>query len=234
MQTSLTIVRYKYWAIPFAFFSMFLFRIPLFFNRKITFYKLMGSGKNGTFDKSPDLKQWAILCVHTNNILEQNTEELLGGFISNWFSFFSTDVFTIILEPIMGHGLWDKKEVFGKLSSKSEIVGPVATLTRATIRLNKMKYFWENVAPVAKNMNIAKGFVFSVGIGEVPWIKQATFSIWETADDMKSFAYKMKAHSEVVKKTREENWYSEELFVRFKVLKTNGTLHGINPLKRIL
>jgi len=234
MQTSLTIVRYKYWAIPFAFFSMFLFRISLQFNRKISFYKLMGSGKNGTFDKSPDLKQWAILCVHSNNILEQSTDEFLGGFISSWFSFFSTDVFTIILEPIMGHGLWDKKEVFGKINNNNNHIGQVATLTRATIHISKMKHFWKNVAPVANKMTTAKGYIFSVGVGEIPWIKQATFSVWDSMEDMKTFAYSMKEHSDVIKKTRQEKWYSEDMFVRFKIIETFGKTRGINPLERKL
>jgi hypothetical protein len=83
-------------------------------------------------------------------------------------------------------------------------------------------------------MTTAKGYVFSVGIGEVPWIKQATFSIWESAEDMKSFAYNMKEPREVVKKTRQEKWYSEDMFVRFKIISTHGTLKGIDPLKRIL
>jgi hypothetical protein len=40
----------------------------------------------------------------------------------------------------------------------------------------------------------------------------------------------MKEHSEVVKKTRTENWYSEDLFVRFSIKDSFGTINGINPL----
>jgi hypothetical protein len=97
-----------------------------------------------------------------------------------------------------------------------------------------MSHFWKHVAPIANKMTGAKGYVFSVGIGEVPWIKQATFSVWESVEDMKTFAYSMKEHREVVKKTRQEKWYSEDMFVRFKIISTYGTLKGIDPLKRIL
>ena len=72
MQTSLTILKYKSRYIPFAFLSMAIFHIPLFFNRKISFYKLMGTGKNGTFDKVPDFNQWAILCVFKEIIQDTN------------------------------------------------------------------------------------------------------------------------------------------------------------------
>ena len=77
MQTTLTIFRYKNWGIPFAFLSMAVFRFPLFFNKKISFYKLMGSGKNGTFDKEPDLNQWAIFAVHESVIEIQNENSIL-------------------------------------------------------------------------------------------------------------------------------------------------------------
>jgi heme-degrading monooxygenase HmoA len=52
----------------------------------------------------------------------------------------------------------------------------------------------------------------------VPLTKQATFSIWESEAEMKAYAYKMRAHQEVIKRTRDENWYSEEMFLRFRLL----------------
>jgi hypothetical protein len=83
-------------------------------------------------------------------------------------------------------------------------------------------------------MKNAKGYITSVSIGEIPWIKQATFSIWENKEDMLAFAYGMKEHTEVIKKTREQQWYSEEMFVRFKIIGNTGTIKGIDPLNRIL
>jgi hypothetical protein len=59
---------------------------------------------------------------------------------------------------------------------------------------------------------------FSLGIGEIPFLKQATFSIWENIESMKSFAYKSADHIAVIQKTRTENWYREELFVRFRIV----------------
>jgi heme-degrading monooxygenase HmoA len=67
-------------------------------------------------------------------------------------------------------------------------------------------------------MATAPGFITSVGIGEVPFIKQATFSIWESKEQMRSFAYKLPLHKEVIKKTHQEKWYSEDMFTRFKVI----------------
>jgi len=74
----------------------------------------------------------------------------------------------------------------------------------------------------------AKGLISSLGIGEMPWIKQATFSIWQSKAAMKDFAYQMKEHQEVIRKTRAEKWYSEDMFVRFRIIHTIGTIRGIN------
>jgi hypothetical protein len=80
-------------------------------------------------------------------------------------------------------------------------------------------------------MQTAEGFITSVGIGEIPWIKQATFSVWQSKESMKAFAYGMKEHAEVIKKTRQQQWYSEDMFVRFIITGSVGSIRGQNPLK---
>lgn len=221
---------------------MAFFRLPLMLNKKINFRKLLGCGKNGTFDIHPDLRQWGLLTVSdfqfpvsgkTNNHKLQtiNYKLIYGSFISRWYTFFNCEIWTIVLEPIEGHGTWDGKKPFGNLPKQTEFEGPVAVLTRATIKLNKLKNFWANVAGATAGMNSAEGFIASVGIGEVPWIKQATFSLWQSKAHMKQFAYKMQEHTEVIQKTRQEKWYSEDMFVRFKPIACFGTLQGKNPLE---
>jgi len=242
MQVTLTIIRYRKRFIPFAFAAMAMHRFPLWRNKNISFFKLMGCGKNGTFDKEPDLQQWAILTVQTVGAAIQNfsaddaeqfNKALFGRFIAKWFSFFNCETCSFLLDPIESHGLWDGKKVFGSLPAKSDFNGPIAVLTRATIRINKLKYFWQNVAPVASQMTTAKGFIYSAGVGEIPWIKQATFSVWKSKEDMKAFAYGMKIHADVIKKTRKQNWYSEDMFTRFSIIKVVGSIHGANPLENI-
>ncbi len=194
----------------------------------------MGSGKNGTFDIRPDLRQWAILAVFDKEInTEISTEQLYGKSIATWWRRCHCEVMTIAVEPIEGHGKWDGKECFGNLPKTSSYEGVIAVLTRATIRLNKATAFWKNVKSAAQNLTITPGFILSFGVGEIPWIKQATFSIWQNKNAMKEYAYKMKEHQQVIQKTRKENWYSEELFVRFKVLWTSGNLGGKNALKEL-
>lgn len=243
MNCVLTIVRYpKYYGFA-GFLSMALFRLPLMLNKKISFGKLLGCGKNGTFDIHPDWNQWAVLTVHehrlmmnkidSNNCGQQtiNYKLIYGFFIDWWWKFFNCEVYSIILEPLEGYGTWNGKKIFSDLHKQTNYTGIIAVLTRATIRLTRLKNFWKHVDSVASQMRAANGFITSIGIGEVPWIKQATFSVWENKDAMKTFAYKMQQHTEVIKKTRNENWYSEEMFVRLKPIASFGSLNGNDPLK---
>ncbi|PTQ96859.1 uncharacterized protein DUF3291 [Mucilaginibacter yixingensis] len=229
---SLTIVRYRKALVPFALLAMAVHRLPLRLQKGCTFWKLMGSGRKGTFDLNPDWQQWALLAVW--NQQDDFERFYQSSFVSKWWQKLTTEQWTILCEPLQSHGKWDNKEPFKKPTETEGYGDPIAVLTRATIRFNRLKNFWANVDGVAQIMSDAPGYIMSVGIGEAPVYRQATFSIWQSVDDVKNFAYRSREHGEVIKKTRDENWYSEELFARFKILETRGTLHGADPLHGLI
>lgn len=231
MIVSITIVRYRKAFIPLALLAMAIHRLPLTRQKGCSFWKLLGSGRNGTFDLHPDWQQWGLLAVWETR--EDFDRFYQRSFISKWWEKLSFESWTLLGSPLQSHGKWDGKEPFGK-PDVQDYQGPVAVLTRATIRINKMKPFWQNAEVVSSIMKDAPGLVTSFGIGEAPFYRQATFSVWKNVDDVKAFAYRTKEHAEVIKKTREENWYSEELFARFKPIDAWGTLHGKDPLNGLL
>lgn len=231
MIVSVTIIRYPKRYIFFAFLAMAVHKLPLLLNRRCTFYKLMGSGKNGKFDLKPDLQQWALLAVWETE--DDFNKFYTSSFISKWWAIFSLEKWTVLCDPVGSHGLWDKQTPFGTNFPVNMHDGPIAVLTRATIRPSKLKEFWSNVDKVSLSMNKTKGYILSFGIGEVPFYKQATFSIWNSMEDMKIFAYKSAEHEDIIKKTRRNNWYSEELFARFKIIRSMGTLHNADPLQTL-
>jgi hypothetical protein len=216
---------------------MALFRIPLFSKKDIVFSKLMGCGKNGTFDIHPDWNQWAVLIFTKKKPdpesfktdPENALATLYGSFISSWWRRFHCETWTIVLELTEGHGSWNGVKIIPDANRKISPEGPVAVLTRATIRLQKLPDFWKNVGPVAMQMQHAEGLITSIGIGEMPFIRQATFSLWQSIDQMKKFAYSMQEHRDVIQKTRKEKWYSEDMFLRFRPLFTRGSIRGTNP-----
>ena len=106
MICTLTIARYPKYFGWIGILSMAIFHVPLFLNKQISFYKLMGCGKNGTFDKTPDWRQWAFLVVDSCNLLVDSAETTnhnlqVSNFINSWFKFFNAEVFTIFLTPIL-------------------------------------------------------------------------------------------------------------------------------------
>ena len=238
METALTIVRYKKRYVYFALVAMALFHIPLLLQKKIRFYKLMGCGKGGSFSILPDWQQWAVLVVkesiHKEVSQQQGLNDQLrviyGSWITRWWRFWGCETLTVLLQPLESKGTWDGKTVFGPFTVQKDFTGPIAVLTRASIRLSKLRRFWKFVAPTGAEIAEANGLIFSQGIGEAPWIRQATFSVWESKEAMKSFAYKRKNHVEVIQLTHKERWYAEEMFVRFALLATMGSLKGRNPV----
>ncbi len=234
--TLLIVARYPAVFSPLAFLSMGIFHLPLMLNKKINFYKLMGCGKNRTFDLNPDLRQWAIMVFfqfddEKDISLESIQNQILGSFIMTWWKICRVKKTVFVLEPVAGHGTWDGKEFIAPYQKQTETAGKIAVLTRATIRLSKLRQFWGAVPAAAMDLSGSKGFLYSIGIGEIPFVKQATFSIWNSVEEMKQYAYGRKEHQEVIKRTRKEDWYSEEMFLRFRVLKDNlpGTPSSSSP-----
>jgi hypothetical protein len=226
MIVALTITKFRGLTIPFAFIGMAVLRLPLWLNKSCKFWKLMGSGKNAQVDLAPDYKHWAVLTTWDNR--KDCDDFYADSFVIKWLRFFGVESFTILLNPLSSHGLWSKVEPFKTESLNKNHIGKVAVITRAAIKFNKLKEFRCNVKRAADAMRTAPGFILSVGIGENPFFDQATFSIWTDTESMKSYAYKSVDHSDVIKLTRERKWYKEELFARFAIVDSWGTLNGVS------
>lgn len=223
MITTFTIVRYSKIAVPFAILSMAILHIPLFFQKGLRFYKLLGSGKNGTFDVNPDWQQWGFIGVWESR--ESYDFFMQNSGVSKWWRLLTQNQWTLVCKVISSHGTWDGKSPFIAETIPNAYDGMVVVLTRASIRPLKALAFWQNVPDVAKSMENASGLVASMGVGEMPFFKQATLSIWKSAEDIKQFAYRQKQHAEVIKKTRTQKWYREELFARFIPIESIGYLN---------
>lgn len=194
------------------------------------FYKLMGSGKDG-FNPLPDWNVYGLLQVWEN-------EEAANDFLANAkaiqrFRTHTVEMWTVYMKNITAKGAWSKQNPFTKHAELDDNNPLIAVITRATIKTSKLRTFWKYVPKSQVYLKDNPKLLFTKGIGEVPFTQMATFSIWLNADALKTFAYKHQAHKDAVIKTRELQWYKEELFSRFQPYKSVGTWEGKNILKQL-
>lgn len=224
MIVALTITKFRTRNILFGFLGMAVLRMPMWLNKNCRFWKLMGCGKDAQVDSGPDFKHWSILTTWDDKIDCDKFYE--NSFPIKWFRFFGNEEFTILLKPLSSHGLWSGKQPFIFDKNNEDKNERVAVITRAAIRFNKVKEFRSNIKRAAISMRQADGYILSAGVGENPFLDQATFSIWENLESMKNYAYKSLDHADVIKLTRARKWYSEELFARFEIIESQGSLNG--------
>lgn len=195
----------------------------------LTFAKMLGSGAGRGFSILPNLGVYGLLGVWETEAAARD--------------FFRTDaVFqefkergtfqTFFLHTLKSHGAWDGSNPF-IANAEVKADAPVAVLTRATIATKHLWRFWRYVPPVSASIQKHQhNLLLAIGIGELPLIQQATFSIWRSQQAMLEYAYQSTHHRDVVQKTRTLGWYSEELFARFQPYAFEGT--GENLLDGML
>lgn len=193
--------------------------------KQISFFKLFGSGIGEGFTPYPNTSVYAILSVWNNlGEAENNIEERQ---IYENYRTHSIENWTVFLSPISSKGYWDKTNPFkpnkNEFKKKDHML---AALTRATIKPKIMLKFWSKVPAISKVIGNDKNVLFKMGLGEIPWFHQVTFSIWPNAKTMADFARKDGPHAKAIKSVREGNWFSEELYARFEVKKAIGKWCG--------
>ncbi len=175
---------------------------------------------------SADLGRWAVFAVWDDGAALERFRS--GAFGGRWSD--AVERYDVTMTPMGAHGSWGGLDPVASAPPDDVHNGPVAVLTRATVRWRRLRPFLRAVPAVDRTLDDADGLLAAVGIGEVPVGRQATFSLWTDVDAVRAFAYERVEHTEVVDRTRSEDWYGEEWFARFRPTASSGTWDDVDPL----
>lgn len=194
-----------------------------------SFVKLCGSGTGVGFTPRPNWSVWAIFAVWPDEA-RARTEIRQHPVIARWHRH-AAESWTVFLQPISARGSWSGVNPLTTPSdSTTPTSGPIAALTRASVRPRFARSFWQLVPDISARIGTDPNVLFKIGIGEVPLLHQVTFSIWPDAAAMATFARQMGPHATALQAARDGGWFSEELYARFQVLGTDGAWGGADPL----
>jgi hypothetical protein len=192
----------------------------------LLFWRVLGTGRGDDTGPSADVRRTALFAVWED-------AAALDRFVTSsslarrWQH--ADEAWGVRLRGAGGHGRWRGVDVLDGLEPAVG-GGPVAIITRADVRARSWRRFRRAGGPVSDELSGADGLLAVVGIGEAPIGRLGTFSLWRDLDAARAYATGMPRHRDVVRRTRAEDWYGEELFARFEPYGSSGTWGGRDPL----
>jgi hypothetical protein len=215
-------------AIPLALVRMATDRRALRRQPDLTFWKLLGTGDGRTFDaRDADLRRWGVLTVWPG---QHSAQRFADATLLDGWRRLATEHWWATLRPVRAKGEWSQRQPFGPPFVDAAPDVPIAALTRARLRWSRAARFWRAIPPVNADLAARQGLLLRLGIGEAPIGLQGTFSLWRNLEALHAFAYRAQPHREVIGRSGRERWYAEELFVRFAITASGGTIFALDPL----
>ncbi len=201
--------------------------------RGLRFAKAMGSGEGGGFGLWPSATRQSLFAVFDGQAAAEDF--LAASPTMAAYRAHSRECCIAMLRAISSRGRWDgigiavtavtASTAGNEAAGAAPAPAPVAVLTRASIRPARVWKFWRHSPASELALAQADGCRLAAGMGEAPLLRQATFSVWDSQADMDAYA-RQGPHLEAIRAAQREGYFSESMFVRFKVLRLEGQFKG--------
>jgi spheroidene monooxygenase len=187
----------------------------------LRFARILGSGHGGGFGMRPSFEHGGVFALFDD---EQAAERFIEESASvRAYREHAQEFLVAMLRASSVRGSWGG--VTMAASAWPEPGGPVASLTRASIRPRRALDFWRHAAPAQAALAGAEGCLLLAGLGEAPLLRQATFSLWRNAAAIDAYA-RQGPHQMAIRAAWQQGYFSESMFVRFVPLLVRGRWLG--------
>lgn len=183
--------------------------------------KVLGCGHEGGFGLRPSATRQGLFCVFDDALLAQRFLDASPEMAA--CRLHARELCSVLLYPYSSIGSWSGEAV--PVTALPPGSGPVAALTRASIRLSQAWPFWRRAPAAQRALGSARGCRLAAGLGEAPLLRQATFSVWDSETDMNAYA-RQGAHLAAIRASRAGGYFSEAMFVRFVPVGLQGEWKG--------
>ena len=102
-------------------------------------------------------------------------------------------------------------------------------ITRASLRLRALLSFWRRVPAINRGILQSPGLRLALGVGELPWLRPVTVSLWDDDAALERFAYHGSCHHHAARAAIDRRWFREDLFARFAAIASQGRVDGRDP-----
>jgi spheroidene monooxygenase len=187
----------------------------------LRFAKVLGIGHGGGFGLRPSGSRQGLFLVFDDEALARSfvaQSPVLAGYRAR-----AQELCVSILRACSSKGSWSGASI--AVTADAPAQGPIAALTRASIRPSRAWRFWRVQPGTEVALSQSPGVLMATGVGEAPLLRQATFTLWQDKAAMDAYA-RSGAHGQAIRAAYGGDFFSETMFVRFVPLEITGSWRG--------
>ena len=187
----------------------------------LKFSKVLGSGHEGGFGLRPSRTRQGLFLGFDTEAAARDfiaASPVLAGYRSH-----ARELCVVLLRVCSCRGSWSGASL--EVTAELPVDGPVASLTRASIRPSRARQFWRMQPASEVSLRAAPGVLIATGVGEAPLLRQATFTLWQSVAAMNAYA-RSGAHQAAIQAAYGGQYFSESMFARFVPTEIKGMWQG--------